>query len=898
MIPALFPFIASGSERAAQRAKLGSLGFNNDEAARDARGRLEQLSTVDLAALFRCIESLPDPHRTLANLERWLAQVANPSTYLDPIALNPRSAIGLLTLMGAGQSIADLLIQNPELASLAEPNAEPLPTRDRVVSEGRRLLAHADSHSHRMDRLRFLKQRFQLPILVADLLPSRHEPEYVWRAISEVADGILELAAEVAWEEQKTTRGYEGASRLSMVAFGKHGGHELNYSSDIDLVFILADDATEQEEKQAVRYAEAFGRVLAERMGRGALYRLDLRLRPFGAAGPLTPTMRAVEAYYRSHAELWEVQALLRTRVVIDPAGIADRWNALVERSCYSHPLSELSFESLIENRNLVEQHAAPDDLKRGPGGIRDVEFLTQILQLVHGASNPEVRVVATPSALTALKAAKLIPTETADQLLSGYRFLRTLEHRIQMADDLQTHALPIDPSGRTSLARNMGFQRWEELEAHLDHIRTEIRDLYRQTVGDRRHDGLSNKVAVAAGEAAPTLRRWFDSLPEPEAFYSVLAENADSLARVIEIVHEAPLLIPRLQRSVALTEGILSGEIEETEGFGTRLSRLPATASEQQVAVAFSDDWATEVVRWTLREDSDLGHRLSGLVDALLKRLLASAPVAVLALGSYGMEELGIESDADLILLTPDEDPSLAEGAAQEFLATVDRLRRFGLPLSIDLRLRPEGGKGLLVRTYPGFAQYELEAMEMWERFAIGQTRLVCGDPAALALVQRAAFALPLTPERLRELVAMKRRIETERVPTQLVKRDIKLGFGGISDLDWLVHLHQMRYPTATHAGRDWRWSDRLHRLAEARLLNSFEVGLLTDARIHLQRVRAKLKLMRFEADVLPENPDKLSRLAVALGFDNGNDFLASHTRHTEAVRQMFLEGLERLRA
>jgi glutamate-ammonia-ligase adenylyltransferase len=222
--------------------------------------------------------------------------------------------------------------------------------------------------------------------------------------------------------------------------------------------------------------------------------------------------------------------------------------------------------------------------------------------------------------------------------------------------------------------------------------------------------------------------------------------------------------------------------------------------------------------------------------------------------------------------------------------------LKRYGWRNEIDLRLRPEGGQGLLVRSHQGLRTYELERMEMWERFALGQARPVYGNPYSCALVQRVAYALPLTPENLQELVTMKRRIETERVQPQYLKRDVKLGYGGLSDIEWLVHLFEMRYPTTLEVGKHVTSADRIKRMAQAQLINAIERDQLIFARDHHLKVRNFLSLLGFVQDVLPENPDKLERVAGALGLKSGYEFQRQHASIIESVRAIYLEGLERL--
>lgn len=878
------------------RDKLGSLVFRDPEAALRAKDRLEAISHTDLSPLFeRGFLATADPQLALNNLERWLLSTANPSTYLELLLADEGRAGMLLTLLGSSQPIANSLIQNPELASLVVEEGVRQPTLTGLMDEGRRLLSSAESHSHRLDRLRYLKQRWIVPITLSDLT-GRWTPEVVWAALSDLAEALVALAAEVCWSEFATDR----PCPVSIVAFGKLGGRELNYSSDIDLVYLMQDDADSKAEAEAIRWANTLGRAISDSMGRGSLYRVDLRLRPFGAAGPLTPTMRAVEAYYRSHAEQWEVQALIRTRVLYDPAGVAERWAALVEGRCFSHALDAVSLQSLLDNRARVEEHAPVMDLKRGLGGIRDVEFATQILQLVHGRDWPQVRVANTVEALRELGKAGAISQTHLAVLEEGYRFLRQLEHRCQLVGDQQTHELPADEAALRHVALLAGHSGASELVAELNRIRTDIRSVYGAlfTLGSSQRP--RQRALEAAGLWAGPLATWFDALPESESFYSVLADNEGSLQRVVSLLAGAPRAVERLRRSVPLTEGVLSGEIEEPDGFASRTARLPADAPEQALAAAYEGDWLAYAVRYALDDAPHYLASLTSLTDGLLAHLVKASGqrLSLIALGSYGTGEFGPGSDADILFLAEQAEHEVAERAAQGVLAVVERMRRYGSPLQVDLRLRPEGRKGLLVRTLGAFQTYELEAMELWERFALGHARLVCGSEAALDVVKHAAYALPVTPERLRELLAMKHRIETERVPPQHVRRDVKLGYGGLNDLEWFVHLHEMRFPTATRAGASVGFADRCHRLLESRLINAVEHEELLDAHRHLLRVRVRLWLLENDDDVIPENPAKLDRLAAALGYLGGHEFLKEHERVIEGVRSIYQDGLDRLNA
>lgn len=881
--------------------------FRDPEAADRARLRLEELTHLDLARLFeRGFAEVADADRALVNLERWLRSTGNPGIHLEQVLGVPRLGRLLMVILGASQPIADCLIQNPELASLAlEPGQHrTIPSEPSILHEGRRLIASSTSYSHALDRLRFLRQRWNLSIVLNDLAGTWSQ-EVVWRALSDLADALLQLTREVVWADQRRQRDLPEDCPVLVVAFGKLGGHELNYSSDIDLAYVHVDGVDEKLERNLTRFCEAYGRAIADRMGRGSLYRVDLRLRPYGGAGPIVRSARSTEGYYQRYAEPWEVQALLRSRAIAGPPDLMAWWEDLRIRTCFKPKLSEVALEEMVAMRARIEEGASDEDLKRGPGGIRDVEFLTQLFQLLHGFEVPDLQVRPTLEALSALENRGLLDPSAGVALRKGYEFLRKLEHRTQLVHDQQTHQIPSAPRAREELARLMGLDSWATLSRELHHHRRTIQTLYRSTLR-LEHASTADRetVRVAMGAAAPGVLQWFDVLPESDAFYGVLAQNEGSLDRVRRLLEGAPVLVENFKNSVALTELVLSGEIEEAdiaESAHERLRGLPTDTPIKQVAQAHQAALVTAAAQWALTPTFPLAERLADIFDTTLNHALRRlyASFDVVATGSFGTREMGMGSDADLVLLVEHaERQPEAEQQAQHFLALVAELRRHGAQIEVDLRLRPEGGKGLLVRSYEGLHAYDLDGMEMWERFALGHSRLVYGQPESLAVVQRSAYGVPITPETLRELLRMKRRIETERVKPQHVRRDVKLGAGGLNDIEWLVHLNEMRYPEATQAGTTTRMTERISNLVRAQLLNAFEAEVLTEARNFLVTLRHRLALQGITDNLMPENPDRLDRLAAVLGIAGGNELLAKYQDMTDTVRKMYLEAAERLHA
>lgn len=848
--------------------------------------------------LSESLDGEPEAEATLTNLERWLHSTGSPRLYLEQVVAFGAGAGPLLRLLGASQHLADILIQNPELATaiLDAREANVRPSVSEFVEEGLRLLAASSSQRHSLDRLRFLKQRHLLPIAACDLT-SAWTQETVWQALSDLAEAIVKLAFDAVWTPFAAQRHLPPESPLSVLAFGKLGGRELNYSSDVDLVYVARTLGDERIERECQRFCEQFGRALSDKMGRGALYRVDLRLRPYGSAGPILRSLESLQGYYKLYAEPWEVQALIKSRVI---AGAElPGWDSFVAERVYQPALSEASLAEMVSMRRRIEEASKGDDIKRGSGGIRDVEFICQAVQLAQGYHHPRIRERGTLPALRAIADEHLLDQTTVNALVEGYTFLRKLEHRAQMAGDRQTHTVPDDPASRDRLARLMGLDGTTELNTTLEFHRRTIQSLYRSILRQEPESRTERELlAETIGRRAPALWQWFDVLPEAAAYYRSLYENEGSLRRVVEVLEEAPALVPAFKNSLELSELLLSGEIEEEKDLTSRIRSLGPTDSPRTVAEALSSAQIAAATRWLLTGRGDLNETLSDIFDSLLRYCVSrlQGELEVIALGSYGCREIGPGSDIDLLLLAH-KGQAGAEMAAQELLSFLTHLKRFGPMVEVDLRLRPEGRKGLLVRSYDGFGAYEVSDMEMWERFALGNARHVSGDPDALDLVRHAAYALPLTPERLQELLAMKGRIESERLKPQHVQRDIKLGHGGLNDIEWTVHLMEMRYPTATKAGETSSVEARIRNLGRASLFNALEVDGLLEARRYLLDLKTRLHLLDIRQNLVPENPDRLNLLAKATGVPDSNAFLRRHQRITDWTRQLFNSALERLK-
>ncbi len=360
--------------------------------------------------------------------------------------------------------------------------------------------------------LRELRARVMLTLIHRDLagMASLDEVVSTVTALAEVAIGSAVRAAHV---EQAALHGEPArGERLLVVGMGKLGGGELNVSSDVDLVFLHAAEG-ETDGARALSHHEFFTRVgkrviglIAEVNADGYVFRVDMRLRPFGESGPLVSSFAALENYFIEQARPWERYAWLKGRVLNGPA---EEVEAIVRPFVYRRYLDYGLLEALRELHGRIQAEASrrgrTDDIKVGAGGIRECEFCVQLFQLVRGGRDAGLQLASTRAALAAVGERGLLPPERVAGLRLAYEFLRRLEHRLQYYEDRQTQALPVEPAHRVAIAEAMGFADWESLAAQLAQHRAAVQEAFGSLFERRTPGGASALLArLTDPQAAP----------------------------------------------------------------------------------------------------------------------------------------------------------------------------------------------------------------------------------------------------------------------------------------------------------------------------------------------------------------------------------------------------------
>jgi glutamate-ammonia-ligase adenylyltransferase len=725
---------------------------------------------------------------------------------------------------------------------------------------------------------RFRRQQI-MRILIRDVLGFGGLSD-VTAELSALADAIVETAYDRIHRDLVQRYGHPRSetgepAHFAVIALGKLGGEELNYSSDIDLMFLYSsngstDGAASLTNKEFFkRAANELTALLSAYTPEGMCYRVDLRLRPEGSLGEVCISLGGARQYYESRARDWELQMMIKARVAAGDRATGAALLDFVEPKIYSTTLDFSAIEALSVTRERINEKLSLKkrsrgtrelDIKLDRGGIRDIEFLVQCLQRLYGGADPWVRHGGTLLAIARLQDKGFLSDAEQGGLTSAYQFLRHLEHRLQFADDRQTHALPTDPAALERIARRMpsggGSAEWllAEIKMHF----AEVIEIYERVVHARVGSApetsgpQSSNVVRALEQTAPTLSR---SLAEAELHHGYRA-----FEHFLEKLSADELRLERLNEDGALTARLLD-LFEQSPYFGEELIRTPElidVISDQPAEGGLPND-ARELRRWYRREMLRIQtasicesqpifetlERTTALADTVIARAyeIALADVWgqqppekklwVIALGRLGMREFDLASDADLVFVLADSQSRSMEKWTRVAGRLIDLVTAYtgdGVLFAVDTRLRPNGGDGPLVQTESAVKDYFTRTAEAWEGITYMKSRAVAGEPMSADLFLHHLQAIDWvrygqSGRSRTELKQMRQRLEKEQGATH----PLKAGRGGYYDIDFL--LMYLRLKSAGIFFQSLNTPERIEVLESMQHLDRTEAGFLRDA-------------------------------------------------------------------
>jgi glutamate-ammonia-ligase adenylyltransferase len=772
---------------------------------------LDTGASRDIAASI--LESLPDPARSRHILERFQREA--PAAF-PRVAESPAALRYLLTIGSYSSFLADAVIRHPDwLLDLSES------PKIRRIMTAQDFEAELGGFRSAFDLAAF-RRRQLLRIVLRDVLRLATLFE-VTEELSNLADAILNIAnrqiLEQTSEQFGRPRGENGPALFSVLSLGKLGGRELNYSSDIDLMFIYSGNGeipgglTNREFFK--KAANLLTEMLSTYTGEGMCYRVDLRLRPDGRYGEVCQSLEGAKHYYQHRARDWELQMLIKARV---SAGNAEPGRELLEAAdpaIYSTSTDFKAIESVSEARQRIHEklkraNQPGIDVKLTGGGIRDIEFLAQCLQRLHGGRDPWLRHGGTHQALTRLHEKGLLSTSEYATLISTYEFLRVLEHRLQFDEDRQTHTLPTDRNALEILARKMPGTVTGSIEQTLNERLAGVRDIYERVIHAQRP---THSPTVRPDQPRnDRMKRFAEKIAQRKDWLDLLERNPEVSACATDLFVHSRFFGDQLIRYPELIEeiAVACGNRQGRTGFDPPLD-VPALRvffRQQMMRIQADSLYHAVPIFKTLKRTSNLADAVlaSAYRIAVNEALVSVAPaqyqpasqMMVIALGRLGMREFDIASDADLVFAIPDADAgevTFWTFVAERLIRVIGAYTGDGALFKVDTRLRPNGREGALVQTESAFREYFEKHAEAWEGISYMKARAVAGDIARatefLSGLQQLDWRRYGQSGRSRhELAGMRARLERE----QGRRHPLKAGPGGYYDIDFALMYYRLK--------------------------------------------------------------------------------------------------------
>jgi len=993
----------------AGRAPFARLGFADPSLAQRLLGQ-DGLRMWDAAAaaplepggraVVEAVAAAADPDLALRILTR-LIDEQHDGTLLEALRNSTELRRRLISVLGASAALGEHLVSHPDEwrvfdrdeIVVGRPNAEELRS-DLLMAVG----ADPDAAQPRarsadgtvLADLRIAYRRCLLTLAGRDLIGLADLAD-VGAEMSNLAAATLAAGLAMA---QARLPADSVPCRLAVIGMGKCGGRELNYVSDVDVVFVA-----EPSNPAALRTATALAAGLIRVCGEVA-WPVDAALRPEGKDGPLVRTLDSHVAYYERWARTWEFQALLKARPVAGDVELGEAYVARLAPMVWRAADREHFVDDVQAMRRRIEAtlptRGAERELKLGPGGLRDVEFAVQLLQLVHGRADETLRSGTTLVALAALAAGGYVGRRDAATLAEMYRWFRTVEHRLQLQRLRRTHRIPDDEPGLRWLVRSLGYTgspgagAVEAFEADRARHAREVRRLHEKLfyrpllqsvarvpgdelrlapteaaarlgvlgfadpAGAMRHlesltAGVSRSAAIQRA-LLPAMLGAFADAADPDAGLLAYRQVSDALGHTPwylrslrdegKVAERLALLLgssryvadllaraPQALRMLASDEELRPRARDFLHGL---MLAAAGRSKDREAAVVIARGLRRhELLRIAcadllgLLDIDEVGEALSDVTDAMLAAALDTASaeaaerrggvlpmrVAVIAMGRLGGAEVGYGSDADVLFVfdpVDGADEGAATTAAREVAEEMCRLLSVPAPdpaLGVDAGLRPEGRQGPLVRSLGSYGVYYRRWASVWEAQALLRARPAAGDRGLgerfISLID--AYRYPadgLSPKGITEIRRIKARVDSERLPRGAdPATHLKLGRGGLADVEWTVQLLQLMHARGLPALRTPRTLPALSAAAHAGLIHQDDAAALTAAWRLASRVRNAVLLVRGRpADSLPRRGRELIGVARAVGYPPGQDsggfveeYLRTMRRARAAVERVF---------
>ena len=883
---------------------------------------------------------------TLVQLsERWPAKARPLRHLIEQFALGEAA---LLHLLAVSSICATRLTRNPEiLLWLCQPEVCLASRRYAEMFSELRALAGDSIAQQDFAALRFWKGREMTRVALRELANVAPLEETTGE-LSQIAEICIRRVFE-HWDSELRKHHGSPMAEFAILGLGKLGGSELNHSSDVDLLFLYSEEGQLTPHISYHEFFNRLGKRILETFSTphpaGSLFRIDLRLRPEGSAGPLARSLESMENYYAGFGETWERLALIKARGIAGSREVA--YEFLRQHQPFIYPkstspdlLDEIaSIKHRIE-RDIVGTEKLERDVKLGRGGIRDIEFIVQTLQLIHGARHPFLQEPSMLKALRALRELDLLPSNEVLTLDNTYRFLRRVEHRLQIEAEQQTHVVPRDAEALRHLALSLRFSSSEGFTAALHERMRAVRPIFQRIISKtpatrteaphgtdleifhdqkRAAKAFSDLAQGATGfhiaprtrqifsKLRPILIGWLTKTADPDAtlnqfvrfveayglrslFFELLVENPRLLELFMKTLDASRFAGELLIRRPQLLEDITRDPaFHQPRSVAENLRRLDLSGADANNLDPIRAYRQRQLLRIILCEvlglisPAETFAELSDLAEACLlftTRALGNEQLTIIALGKFGGREISYGADLDVLFVGDDN------RGAQKLMIAMTQSTTEGNIWAVDARLRPEGENGPLVCSIETYQWYYRNRAQPWELQALTRARAVTGPLQSdfMQIAKTAWRRAGHNPNLSTTIDGMLERIRRERGSGSDFL-DLKTGRGGIIEAEFLVQALQLRENI---------WEQNLERavdrLRQHGYMNDFEVTRFKEAYALLRR--CELVLRRYDnrsISMLPSDPEEQHRFAVRLGYGELDTFRRDYIDAREAIHALY---------
>ncbi len=964
--------------------------------------------------LLNSLKRAANTEQGLINLDRLFTDIKEGGVPLGSLDLEMvyEKVDTLMVLFSSSLYLSDIFFKEPEFFV-------------KCLNEGRiagknKLAKLEKSHSDTspetaITSLRRYKNREILRIGLSDLLKTS-ETETVLGELSELANTCLDETYRI-WNRYLTEKHGEPIesntglqSRFVVLGMGKLGGGELNFSSDVDLIYIYSSSNGETSKtgisihEYFTKLARLISNTVNETSDEGMMYRVDLGLRPGGKESDIAVSIDFAELYYESWGHTWERQAMIKVCGVAGDIALGEEFQRMILPFVYRSTMDLGAIDEVRRMKDKInlklkqKKDALLYNVKLGKGGIREIEFVVQAFQLLFGGKKAKLRTRKTIECIELLTEEKILSKEDAEALRQGYYFLRDLENRIQLNLAAQEHSIPKNLDERVFLARRMRIfcPSAEETEkkllslykyhtsnvlliyntvfssADVDESKADKQDVIMPDDGEKIFKDSKNVEAILGRlrDGTPlcystrTCKIRFDvlrphiyevckSLPEPdlavinfekyaerygakELLFKFLAKKNNVLKLLFEIFGRSEFLTKIVCARPELVESILfSKELYKKKSRADIKEDLDTGSLAGDIESKSFEVLASEFFAYKTSEELKIGiqsllglctitesfEQLSDLADSILAKALEVAitkvsyghkaglntklfRLAILGAGKLGGRELDFASDLDIFLVF-ESNPSFPEEIYQQELYIKVYRALFSLLSSsfkevykLDLDLRPDGKQGVLVSELSSFRKYYQKRAKTWERQAMIRSRFIAGDAsvgkAAIKVLNDFSFSDSLSREKLQKIEKLREEMKKQRGKELIKQKDIKFGFGGLTEIEFAVQVLQLTYGHKNPSVRTGNTLDAMKALVESNIISNDYFYFLKDAYLFLRRIETNLRIVHdLPVNTFEVSGTNLEVLAKRINLKKTENILEKYSYHTSNVHRIYCDIL-----